>query len=97
MIIFLIILVLLAPFFTYMAAAAGQPGAMQILNQLAYGGVGQIKFQVGGKAVNLDDSNLETKYIGYECDMPETNVWFRTSDCSGNFSGVGNGSGLESQ
>ncbi len=63
--------------------AKTQQNALQILNFLAYGGMAQLKFKVGGEPggedPNLDDSKWETKYIGYKWNLPETNVWFRTT------------------
>ena len=56
---------------------------MQILNLLAYGGIGQFKVKIGGEPggedPNLDDSDWDVAFIGYTWDLPETNVWFRTT------------------
>jgi len=79
-------LLVLALFFSFIPAkspAQDHQSALQILNFLAYGGMAQLKFKVGGEPggedPNLDDSSWETKYIGYKWDLPETNVWFRTT------------------
>ena len=58
------------------------PDALQILNLLAYGGVGQMKFLIGGEPggedANLNDFNWQTAYIGYQWEEENSNVWFRT-------------------
>ncbi len=61
---------------------APAPDPLETLNLLAYGGVGQMKFQMGGEpggeAPDLDDSDWPVEYVGYGCDIPNTNLWFRT-------------------
>ena len=61
---------------------ASAPDPLETLNLLAYGGVGQMKFQMGGEpggeAPDLDDSDWPIEYVGYGCDIPNTNLWFRT-------------------
>ena len=58
---------------------AGDP--LETLNLLAYGGVGQMKHRIGGEpggeAPDLDDSDWPIEYVGYGCDIPNTNAWFR--------------------
>ena len=57
------------------------PSALQVLNLLAYGGMGQVKIQEGGEPggedPNLDDSNWQTAYLGYHWGEPYSKVWFR--------------------
>ncbi len=65
------------------SGANGQPDALDILNILAYGGAGQMKFRIGGEPggedPNLDDFDWQTAYIGYHWEEENTNVWFRTT------------------
>ncbi len=79
----LLLLTLLLSLLPVRSSAQNHQSALQILNFLAYGGMAELKFKVGGEPggedPNLDDSNWETKYIGYKWDLPETNVWFRTT------------------
>ncbi|NOY76685.1 MAG: alpha-mannosidase [Calditrichaeota bacterium] len=83
MMIRLLILTLFFSFIPVRSPAQNHQSALQILNFLAYGGMAQLKYKVGGEPggedPNLDDSGWETKYIGYKWDLPETNVWFRTT------------------
>ena len=79
---FLLALTLLMPSVLH-ATVDKKIDPLQILNVLAYGGVGQFKYKIGGEPggedPNLDDSNWDTAYIGFKWNMPETNVWFRTT------------------
>lgn len=56
---------------------------LQVLNLLAYGGVGQLKYKMGGEpggeAVDLDDSDWDITFPGFKWSQPNTNVWFRTT------------------
>ena len=78
-----IILFLLIFLFAEILKANNKQNALQILNILAYGGAGQMKFRIGGESggeePNLNDSNWQTVYIGHQWDEPYTNVWFRTT------------------
>jgi len=66
-----------------MLFAGAEPTALELLDFLAYGGVGQMKYQLGGKPggerPNLDDSDWEFAAVGFRWDTPESNVWFRSS------------------
>ncbi len=54
-----------------------------ILNLLAYGGIGELRYQFGGKpggeVPNLDDSSWERVYAGFKWNKSHTNVWFRAT------------------
>lgn len=56
--------------------------ALDKLNLLAYGGVGQMRYKIGGEPggeqPNLDDSDWDVTSVGFKWDLPNTNVWFRT-------------------
>ncbi len=56
---------------------------METLNLLAFGSVGQLKYQMGGKpggeAVDLDDSGWDVTFPGYKWPQGNTNVWFRST------------------
>jgi len=57
--------------------------ALEILNMLAFGGMGELKYKMGGEpggeAPDLDDSNWERTFPGFKWDQPNTNVWFRST------------------
>jgi alpha-mannosidase len=56
--------------------------AMKILNLLAFGGVGELRYKIGGEpggeSVNLDDSDWELTFPGFKWKESNTNVWFRS-------------------
>ncbi len=56
---------------------------IETLNLLAFGSVGQLKYQMGGKpggeAVDLDDSDWDVTFPGYKWPQGNTNVWFRST------------------
>jgi len=56
--------------------------AMKILNLLAFGGVGELRYKIGGEpggeSVNLDDSDWELTFPGFKWKKSNTNVWFRS-------------------
>jgi len=56
---------------------------METLNLLAFGGVAELKYKIGGQpggqAVDLDDSDWDITYPGFKWDLPNTNVWFRST------------------
>ncbi|MBN1349865.1 alpha-mannosidase [candidate division KSB1 bacterium] len=76
-----ILIFLLLPGFIF--AAAPQTDPIEIFNLLAYGGIGQMKYKVGGEpggeAVDVDDSDWKIAYPGFKWDMSRTNIWFRTT------------------
>ena len=59
-----------------------QQDPMKILDLLAFGGAGQLKYQMGGEpggeAVELDDSDWPLTFPGFKWALGNTNVWFRT-------------------
>ena len=77
-----VICVFIFVLYTSLISFAGEPSALDILDVLAYGGFGQIKYQFGGEPggenPDLDDSEWQTVPIGFKWNTPETNVWFRT-------------------
>ena len=97
MITILLILLLMLPAISTNADTVDQWKGIDVLNLLAYGGMGQFKYKIGGEPggedPNLDDSQWENAYVGFKWNLPETNVWFRTtievSEKIGGFSIVG--------
>jgi len=79
--IYRIMLLLLIP--CLLTASVPQTDPMEILNLLAYGGIGQMKYKIGGEpggeAIDVDDSDWKIAYPGFKWDLPGTNVWFRTT------------------
>jgi len=79
------------------ASAAQKLSALETLNLLAYGGVGQMRYKIGGEPggerPELDDASWDVAAVGFKWDLPNTNVWFRAridvSDKIGGFSLVG--------
>ena len=78
-------------------SAPATENAMQTLDLLAFGGVGQLKYQMdakpGGEAIDMDDSKWPIAYPGFKWEEENTDVWFRTtleiSEKIGGFSLVG--------
>ena len=64
-------------------SAAVEQDALSPLTLLAYGGLGELKYQIGGQPggqnPDLDDSAWPKAYPGFKWDLPYTNVWFRTT------------------
>ncbi len=56
--------------------------AMQTLNLLAFGGLVELKYKMGGEeggeAVDLDDTNWQVTSPGFKWPQANTNVWFRS-------------------
>ncbi len=75
-----ILLALFTPVLLFAATAPMDP--MAALNLLAYGGIGQMKYKIGGEpggqAVNLDDSQWQIAYPGFQWNYPGTNIWLRS-------------------
>jgi len=70
---------------------------LQTLNLLAFGGVAELRYKMGGEpggeSVDLDDSDWARTYPGFKWRQSNTNVWFRSHaeilDKIGGFSLVG--------
>ena len=68
---------------SFASAASPQKDYMETLNLLAFGGVGELRYQMGGdpggEAVDLDDSAWDITYPGFKWSQENTNVWFRST------------------
>jgi len=62
---------------------AQKKDAMQTLNLLAYGGMIELKYKMGGEpggeAVDLNDSDWPYTFPGFKWPQSNTNVWFRST------------------
>ncbi|NLP11059.1 hypothetical protein GX408_11755 [bacterium] len=85
---FILICGLLYLFFIFSGwalAAQKKPAqsSMEQLNLLAFGGVGLLKYQMGGEpggeAVSVDDSAWPCTFPGFKWPNPNTNVWLRST------------------
>lgn len=63
-------------------AATPETDPMEIFNLLAFGGVGQMKYKIGGEpggeAIDVDDTDWEIASPGFKWALSNTNIWFRT-------------------
>lgn len=57
--------------------------ALEKLNLLAFGGIAEIKYSIGGEdggqSIMLDDSDWELTFPGFKWSQSNTNVWFRNT------------------
>ncbi|MBA7529694.1 hypothetical protein ES705_21892 [subsurface metagenome] len=98
---FLLLLIIsstaLAAFICETSLFAQPNDAMKTLNLLAFGGVAELKYKMGGEpggeSVDLDDSDWPRTFPGFKWQQPNTNVWFRSQveipDKIGGFSLIG--------
>ena len=79
----LLCLVLLSTTWSEPAHPADSQSALEILNLFAFGGVGQLKYKMGGEpggeSPTLDDSSWDLTFPGFKWQEANTNVWFRST------------------
>ena len=77
------ILFLLLYTFSFTTEEFPQTKAMESIEFLAFGGLDQMQYQIGGEpggqTVNYNDSDWSIAYQGFKWKQPQTNVWFRAS------------------